>query len=76
LVKEASYGVGTDNHTEVAQSHGNLLGSAPRPFQASDGITSGIVFEEELDQCDDLGGFFSTRLRPPPERRVRPVVTF
>ena len=76
LMKEASYGVGTDKHTEVAQSHGNLVGRSPGPLQASDGIASSIVFEKELDQCDDVGGFFSTRLRPPPERRVRPVVTF
>jgi hypothetical protein len=75
-MKEARYGVGTDNYTEVAQSHGNLVGRSPGPFQASDGIASGIVFENELDQRDDVGGFFSTRLRPPPERRVPPAVTF
>ena len=76
LMEEASYGVGTDDNAEVAQRHGNLVGSSPGPLQASDGIASGIVFEKELDQCDDVGGFFSTRLRPPPVRRVRPVVTF
>ena len=76
LMEEAGYGVGTDDNTEVAQSHGNLVGSSPGPLQASDGIASRIVFEKELDQGDDVGGFFSTRLRPPPERRVRPVVTF
>jgi hypothetical protein len=76
LMKEASNGVGTDDHAEVAQSHGNLVGSPPGPLQTGDGIASRIVFEQELDQCDDVGGFFSTRLRPPPERRVPPVVTF
>ena len=76
LMEEAGDGVETDDNTEVAQSHGNLVGSSPGPLQASDGIASRIVFEKELDQCDDVGGFFSTRLRPPPERRVRPVVTF
>ena len=75
-MKKASYGVGADDDTKVAESHGNLIGRSPRPLQASDGIASGIVFEEELDQCDDVGGFFSTGFRPPPERRVRPVDTF
>lgn len=76
LMEKASHGVGTDNHTEVAQSHGDLVGSSSRPLQARDRIAGGIVFEQKLDQCDDVGGFFSTRMRPPPERRVRPGVTF
>jgi hypothetical protein len=76
LVEEPSDGVGAHADTEVAQRHGNLLGSAPRPLQSSDGIAGSVVFEQELDQRDDVGGFFSTGLRPPPERRVRPVDTF
>jgi hypothetical protein len=76
LVEKTSDGVGADTDAEVTQRHGNLLRSAPRPLQAGDGIASGVVFEQELDQRDDVGGFFSTGLRPPPERRVRPVDTF
>lgn len=76
LMEEAGNGVGADDDTEVTQRHGNLVGSSPGPLQPSDGIAGGVVFEQELDQRDDVGGFFSTRLRPPPERRVRPVVTF
>ena len=76
LVEKTSDGVGANIDAEVAQRHGNLLGSAPRPLQPGDGIASSVVFEQELDQCDDVGGFFSTGLRPPPERRVRPVDTF
>ena len=68
--------VGTDDDAEVDQRHGNLVGSAAGPLQASDGIAGGIVLEQELDQRDDVGGFFSTGLRPPPERRVRPFDTF
>jgi hypothetical protein len=45
LMEKASYGVGTDDHTEVAQSHGNLVGSSPRPLQARDRIAGGVVFE-------------------------------
>ena len=76
LVQETSDGVGTDDDAEVDQRHGNLVGSAAGPLQASDGIAGGIVLEQELDQRDDVGGFFSTGLRPPPERRVRPFDTF
>jgi len=76
LVEKTSDGVGANTDTEVAQCHGDLIGRATGPLQPGDGIASGVVFEQELDQCDDVGGFFSTGLRPPPERRVRPVDTF
>lgn len=76
LVEETSDGVGANTDTEIAQRQGNLLGGAPRPLQPGEGVASGIVFQQELDQCDDVGGFFSTGLRPPPERRVRPLDTF
>ena len=76
LMEETGHRVGADNDAEVAQRHGNLVGRTARPLQAGDGVASGVVFEQELDQCEDVGGFFSTDLRPPPERRVRPVATF
>ena len=76
LMEETGDGVGTDDDTEVSQRHGNLVGSSPGPLQPGDGIAGGVVFQQELDQGDDVGGFFSTDLRPPPERRVRPAVTF
>ena len=76
LMEETSDGVRTDDNTEVTQRHGNLVGGSPGPLQPGEGIAGGVVFEQELDQRDDVGGFFSTRLRPPPERRVRPVDTF
>ena len=56
LMEETSDGVGTDDDTEVTQRHGNLVGSSPGPLQPSDGIASGVVFEQELDQRDDVGG--------------------
>jgi hypothetical protein len=76
LMEETGHGVGADDDIEVTQRHGNLGCRSPRPLQTGDGITGGVVFEQKLDQCDDVGGFFSTRLRPPPERRVRADVTF
>ena len=76
LMEETSDGVGTDDDAEVTQRHGDLVGSSSGPLQPADGIAGGVVFEQELDQRDDVGGLFSTGLRPPPERRVRPVVTF
>ena len=76
LVEETSDGVGTNDDTEVTQRRGNLVGSSPGPLQPSDGITGSVVFEQKLDQRDDVGGFFSMGLRPPPERRVRPVDIF
>jgi hypothetical protein len=75
-MQETSDGVGTDEDTEVSQRQSNLFGSSPGPLQTRDGIAGGVVFEQELDQSDDVGGFFSTRLRPPPKRRARPGLTF
>jgi hypothetical protein len=69
-------GLGADDDPEVAQRHGNLLRGASGPLQPGDGIAGGVVFEQKLDQCDDVGDFFSAGLRPPPERRARPEVTF
>jgi hypothetical protein len=76
LVKKTSDGVGTNTDTEVAQCHCNLIRCAPGPLQPGNGIAGSVVFEQEFDQRDDVGGFVSTGLRPPPERRVRPDEIF
>lgn len=49
LMEEAGDGVGANEDTEVTQRHGNLGGGSPRPLQAGDGVTGGVVFEQELD---------------------------
>ena len=49
LVEETSDSVGTDYDAEVTQRHGNLGGGSPGPLQARDGITGGVVFQQELD---------------------------
>ena len=51
-------GVGADDDTEIAQRHGNLLRSATGPLQPGDGIAGGVIFEQKLDQRDDVGVFF------------------
>src|SRR5215472_2435203 len=72
LMEQASDGVGTDSDAEVGERQGNLGRRSTGPFQASDRIASGVVIEQEFDQSDDVGGFFSIGLRLPPERRARP----
>lgn len=76
LMEQAGDGVGTDGDAEVAERQGNLGGCSTGPFQAGDGITSSVVVEKKSDQGEDVGGFFSIGLRPPPDRRVRPRDTF
>ena len=75
LLEEPRDGVGTDRDAEGAERHRHFGGRAAGPFHASDGIAGGIVFQQELDQGDDVGGFFSTGVRPAPTRRVRPGAT-
>src|SRR5262245_14729820 len=77
LMEKAGDSVGTDADAEVAQRQGNFGRRSTGPPQAGDGIASGIVFEQEFDQSDDVGGFFSAGLPPPrsEERRVGEVET-
>ena len=75
LVEETRDGVGTDDDAEVAERDGYLIGSSTGPLEPSDRIAGGVVFEQKLDQCNYFGVFFSVGLRPPPDWRMRPVVT-
>lgn len=49
LMEEAGDGVGANQDPEVPERHGNLGGGSPRPLQARDGITGGVVFQQKLD---------------------------
>ncbi len=49
LMEKTGDRVGTDDDAEVAQCLGNLVGSSPGPLQTRDGVTGGVVFEQELD---------------------------
>jgi hypothetical protein len=49
LMEETGDGVGANQDPEVTQRHCHLGGGSSRPLQTRDGITGGIVFEQELD---------------------------
>jgi len=49
LMEKTGDRVGTDDDAEVAQCLGNLVGSSPGPLQTRDGVTGGVVFDQELD---------------------------
>lgn len=71
-MQQAGNGVGRDGEAIATQQVGNLVGGAAGPFQASDGITGGVMFEKVFDDRDYFGRFFSVGMRPAPARRVRP----
>lgn len=75
LVEESGDGVGTDRNPEVAEGQGHFGGGAAGPFHAGDRVAAGVVFQQVLDQRDEVGGFFSTGGRPPPTRRIRSGAT-
>jgi hypothetical protein len=62
LMEEPGDGIGADDDTEVCQRHGYLVGSSSGPLQPRDGIAGRVVFEQELDQDDDVEGFFFSPL--------------
>jgi hypothetical protein len=49
LMEETSDRVGTDDDAEVSQRPGNLVRRSPRPLQTRNGVTGGVVFQQELD---------------------------
>ena len=57
-MEQAGNGVGTDRDAEVGERQSNLGRRSTGPFEASEGISSGVVIEQEFNQGDDVGGFF------------------
>src|ERR1700680_3260377 len=52
-------GVRSDGDAKVAEGDGYFGRGAARPFHTGDGVPIGVVFQQELDQGDDIGRFFS-----------------
>src|ERR1700730_15467468 len=75
LSEQTPDGVRTDGDTKVAEGDGHFGGGAAGPFHTGDGIPGGVVLQQELDQGDEVGRFFSAGGRPPPPRRTRPGAT-
>ena len=71
-VQQAGDGVGRNGEAIASEQAGDLVGGAPGPFQASDGITGSVMIEKVFDDRDYFGRFFSVGMRPAPGRRVRP----
>ena len=76
VMEQAGDGVGRDGNAEFGQLFRDGGGSAARPAYAGHGITSGIMFEQAMENSDYVWRFFSVGVRPPPVRRVRPLTTF
>ena len=66
LMEKAGYGIGAHHDSKISQRHGDLLGRATRPLQAGDRIACRVVLQQEPDQGDYVGCFFSIEGRPPP----------
>jgi hypothetical protein len=75
LAEQTPDRVRTDGDAKVAERQGHFGRGAAGPFHTGDGIPGGVVLQQELDQGDEVGRFFSAGGRPPPPRRTRPGAT-
>ena len=75
LVEKTSHRIGRDRDIDLLQNVGDLLGRLASPLQPGDGISGGVVLQQNLDGVDYFGRFFSTRLRPAPALRARSTST-
>ena len=76
VVEKARDGIRRDRDIDLLEKFCDRLGRLAGPLQTGDGISGGIVLQQNLDGIDYFGRFFSARLRPPPvcapERSLRP----
>src|SRR5215469_12499339 len=75
LIEEASDRMGRDGDIDLLENFRDLFGGLPSPLQAGDGISGGVVLQENFDGLHYFGDFFSTRLRPAPALRTRSTCT-
>jgi hypothetical protein len=75
LVEKARHRVGRDRDADLLKDLGDLLGRLAGPLQPGDGISGGVMFQQNLDGIDYFGRFFSTGLRPAPALRARSIST-
>ena len=73
--KQSRHGIGGDVDIELPQQFGDSGRCLVGPTNAGDGISGGVVFQQDFDGLDYFGRFFSTGLRPAPGWRIRPTST-
>ena len=75
LVEQPSDRIGRVRDIDLPENLGDLLRRLAGPLQSGDGISCGVMLQKDLDSIDYFGRFFSTRLRPAPALRARPIST-
>lgn len=66
-MKQPRHSVGRDLDIKLPQQLGDSGRRLVGPSDAGDGITGGVMFQQDFDGLDYFGRFFSTGLRPAPE---------
>jgi hypothetical protein len=75
LAEKTSHRVGRDGNIDLLEDLSDLLSRLAGPLQPGDGISGGIVLQQNLDGIDYFGRFFSRGLRPAPALRARSTST-
>jgi hypothetical protein len=75
LIEKTSDRIGRNRDIDLLKNPRDLLRRLAGPLQPGDGISGGVVLQQNLDGIDYFGRFFSTRLRPAPALRARSTST-